>query len=293
MIIKYLLYKNSNRCIPDSLFHKLANYYLHIRNGIIPEAVHVNNPTTFNDKIISLKIKNRFPYGHILADKYEVRSFVSSTIGKKYLIPIVGLFDNVNYINYEKFPGKFVMKATQGSGWNIIVTDKSKLNIDNINSTLRKWLNMDYSVFGREWQYKKIKPRIIVEKYLDNSTENPLYDYKFFCFNGEPKYIQVDIDRNTNHTRNFYNLKWEKQPFSLLYQNSDKLITRPENLDEMILITKQLAKKLFKDLPFVRIDLYSYENKVYFGEITFHPEGGCAPFKPKKYNKILGDFLKL
>ena len=278
--------------LSDMSFFKISNYYLHLRHLFFPKNLDLKNPKTFNEKIIFLKLKNRFKDAHLLVDKYEVRNYITKIIGDKYLIPLIGVYDDVNDINFKALPKQCAIKANQSSGNNILVKDINQVDIEEVKKELEKWLKIDYSVFG-EWQYKGIKNKIVIEKYLHNTVDNPLLDYKFFCFNGEPKYIQVDIDRDTNHTRNFYDLDWVKVDFKILYPNCSRIIKQPKHLELMVRLVKLIAEDLRDRLPFVRVDFYDHNNEVYFGEITFHPEGGCGPIRPIQYDVILGNQLKL
>ena len=200
--------------------------------------------------------------------------------------------DNVESINFSELPSKFVLKANQSSAQNIIVRDLSILNLDIVKKTLNSWLNTDYENTG-EWQYDGIEKKILVEKFIENNAQNPLYDYKFFCFNGRSLFIQVDIDRETDHKRLFYDLNWIKQKFNILYETSNMELEKPVNLDEMITCANKIASDLLNKMPFVRVDLYDHNNEVKFGEITFHPDGGFGPVYPRNHDKKLGKFLKI
>ncbi len=244
----------------------------------------LENPRTLNEKIQWLKLYNRKKEYCEMADKFKVRTYVQRKIGKEYLIPLIGLYENMNEIDVVTLPNSFVMKATHGSGWNIICHEGEKLDWPKIKK-LKTWLKKNYYREGREWVYKHIKPAIICEEFLGWN----LYDYKLFCFNGNPKYIQVDVDRFCNHKRNVYDINWNRQDFSILYDQSEKAISRPVNLNEML----EIAKILSKNIPFVRIDLYLEQGQVYFGEMTFYPENGFAKISPEKYNILLGEELDL
>ena len=276
--MNYALLKIGKKVVSDRLYSHLANYYLHLRKKQIPTILNLDEPKTFNEKILFSKLNNRFEEGHLLADKFLVRDFVKYTLGEDYLISILGIYDNVESINTYNLPKKFVIKATQGSGWNIIVKDKDTFNWEEAKVTLTKWLNQDYSLYGREWQYNWETNKILIEKFLENNESSPLHDYKFFCFNGEPKYIQVDVDREKDHKRNFYDLQWNLQEFRLMYPNTEVVISKPKELEKMISLAKKVSGKLKDKMNFVRVDFYINEGKIYFGEITFHPDGGCAPF---------------
>jgi hypothetical protein len=290
--MKYRILKIVRCMLNAKNFSKLSHYYLHFRMLKIPKLLNLENPKTFNEKIIFLKLNNRFKGANILVDKYEVRKYVEKIIGLEYLIPLIAVYDKVEDIDFNILPKEFIMKANQSSGDNIIVRNKELINVEAIKVKLDFWLQIDYSVYG-EWQYKGIKNKIIIEELLPNSIDNPLLDYKFFCFNGKPVYVQVDVDRETNHTRNFYNLNWELMDFQILYPPCKREVLKPTNFLIMIDLVTKISRYLEDKMKFVRIDFYDHNDKVYFGEITFHPEGGCGPIRPKKYDLILGKKLIL
>ena len=273
-------------------FFHVNYYYIHLKTKKTPDILNINNPKTFTDKILHLKLYNRFKGANNLVDKFQVRSYIENVLGKSYLIPLIYHTDNVENINFSDLPKKFVLKANHSSAQNLIVKDSNALNFDLVKKTLNSWLNTDYENTG-EWQYDHISKKILVEKFLENDPDNPLYDYKFFCFNGKPLFIQVDIDRETNHKRIFYDLNWKKLKFNILYETSDLNLIKPINLDKMIICAQKIALDLLTNTPFVRVDLYDHNEEVKFGEITFHPEGGFGPVYPKKFNKHLGDLLQI
>lgn len=249
----------------------------------------LNPPVTFSEKIQWIKLRDRNPKYANLADKYAVRDYVRRTIGEFYLIPLVGVWERPEQIPFASLPEAFILKGTHGSGWNIICPDRDSIDVDSVRSSLHGWLSSDYYEVGREWVYKGIPPRIIAEELLITEDGSDLKDYKFFCFNGEPKYIQVDIDRQTDHRRLFYDLNWKRMPFSLGYPPSAEGVLPPENLQDMIAV----ARKLSEPLRFARVDLYSHGGRTLFGEITFYPGNGMEKFDPPEYDRILGDMLHL
>jgi hypothetical protein len=265
------------------------HWYLHKKLGATHKPLDLNCPSTFNEKINWLKVYHRFQGGHLLADKFTVRDFVTKTIGEQYLVPILGVYEEAEAIDFDSLPSSFVMKATHGSGWNIVCDDKSSLDQDAARRRLSEWLKYNYYYAGREWQYRDCKPRIICEEYLGGVSGPPLLDYKFFCFHGVPLYIQVDIDRYTKHTRNFYDVRWKRQPFSVLFPQSTREVEMPSQLDTML----DIARRLSAEMAFSRVDLYYQDGRILFGEITFHPGGGCEPFFPPEYDLKLGELLTL
>jgi hypothetical protein len=282
---KNLFFKSLNERAYNHVFY----YYLHIKKGAIPKILNLRNPTTFNEKIIWLKLNRRYLNAHILADKVLVKDIVRDTIGGKYVIPTIAVFDDISQVDLNKLPSAFVLKANHGSTWNIICEDKGKFDFENARNRLKSWLNTNYYDIGKEYQYGNIVPKVICEIYLENSKAKPLLDYKVFCFSGKPKFIQVDLDRFANHRRNFYDVNWNLMPFTTLYPMGDGALPKPECLDEMLFI----AERLSSGITFARIDLYYYNGSIYFGEITLHHGGGFEPFFPREYDRILGEHIDL
>jgi hypothetical protein len=248
---------------------------------------NLKTPKSFNEKILWLKLNYRTELGTQVADKFAVREWVSKKIGMDYLIPLIDVYPSPLNIDFDKLPEKFVLKPNHGSGMVILCNDKNKLDTNDSIKKLLSWEKMNYYYYGREWQYKGIKPLVVCEQMLESNE--PLADYKFFCFNGEPKYVQVDFDRFTRHTRCFYNMEWIKQPFALLYPYAEKNLEKPSTFEEM----KKIAKVLSQDFLFTRVDLYNLGDKIFFGEITLHPEGGNGPFQPAEHDQFLGKELEL
>lgn len=269
--------------LPDSLMLKLQ-YRIKLNRKL-----NINNPQRFTEKLQLYKMYYRNDTLHVCVDKYKVRSFVESK-GLKHILPnLYGLFDNVGEIDFIHLPNKFVMKCTDGGGGlNVILcNDKSKINILNTKQILLDWLSHKKLYGGREWAYNGLKPKIIIEEYLeDDSTSNKgLFDYKFFCFNGIPYYIVVDGERFIEHKRNFYDINWNLLKIKSDCPNFDLPIQKPENLKDLI----DVAKKLSTNFPFVRVDLYSVNNKIYFGELTFYPWSGYIQFEPDFFDFELGE----
>lgn len=247
------------------------------------------DPQTFNEKIQWLKLHYRDPLITKCSDKHAVRDYVEETIGKKYLIDLVGAWDKVADIDFSALPKKFVLKANNGSGTNLICHDKSKLDLSEIKEKLENWLKPEAShyFFSFEWGYKDVKPKIICEKLIENRTG--LTDYKFFCFNGKPRLLSVGSDRQSGLKLDFFDLDWNRLPFSRHFQNSPKLPKQPKHFDEMI----RLARKLSAPFPFVRVDFYEAKGGVMFGELTFYPGAGLTAFDPVEADYQLGNLLDL
>lgn len=266
---------------------KAVKKYYKSRSG---KELDLNNPQTFSQKQQWYKLNAKNPLMQKVADKYAVREYIEECGYKNLLNDLLGVYANPKDIDFDELPERFVIKAAHGSGFNIIVRDKSKLNIKQTKKMLSSWLRQNIYWSGREWVYKDMPRRIIIEKYLEDSSGG-LMDYKFFCFNGKPCFMQLEVGRYTEHnTRNFYDMDWNLLPFGKeMPHNPNINIPVPERFEEM----KQIAKDLCSPFQFVRVDLYEAEGKVYFGELTFFPAGGAPDFVPSEYDKIVGDMWEL
>lgn len=266
---------------------ELSDWFMHVRG----EKLELDNPVTYDQKIQWLKIFDSTPLKTQLTDKYLVREWVADKIGEKYLTKLLGVWDDFDDIDFDTLPDKFVLKATHGCGFNYIVTDKAAMNKSDARYKFKQWMKVNYAYrWGMEPQYKNIKPRIIAEEYLEND-DHDLYDYKIWCFGGEPKYIQFLSERNTNGLKMaFYDTKWNRQEFVYDHPRLNHEAEKPDNLDEML----EIAAKLAKDFCHVRVDLYHLNNgEIKFGEMTFTSCSGSCNWDPPEYNKILGDMITL
>jgi TupA-like ATPgrasp len=249
------------------------------------------NPKTFNDKLQWLKLYHRDPRLTQLVDKIAVRKYVEARVGPDLLNDLYGVWDNADAIDLSRLPDRFILKATHGSTWNILCQDKSKLDWDPIKLQLKEWLNSNYYFVCRERCYKHIRPRIVSERLLDDNSWDSPPDYRFFCFSGQPKIIQVDVTRCSSRQKKFYDLEWRQLPFTFgeKYPIYPGQIAPPENLEQLLLV----ARKLSEPFVFCRVDLYSVNGKAVFGELTFYPCGGFGKFVPESFNRVLGDYLQL
>lgn len=250
--------------------------------------LNLDNPKTFNEKINWMKLKYKNELATICADKYEVRGYLEKKGYKWLLNDLIGVYESVSDLDVDKLPDRFVLKATHGSGWNLIVKDKNSVNWFPWKLIMKSWLKQNFYYYGREWVYNNMKPRIICEKYLEDDN-GELLDYKVYCFNGEPKFVQVDVDRFGHHTANYYDINWNDMPFQYDDENSGRIINKPKNLEEIIKISRDLSK----DFPHVRVDFYEVNGRLYFGELTFFSASGTAKFNPEKYDEIIGSWLSL
>ena len=253
--------------------------------------INWKKPQTFNEKLQWLKVYDHNPEYTKMVDKYEAKKYVASIIGEEYIIPTLGVWNSVDDIDWDSLPNQFVLKCTHDSGGIVVVNDKKKLNMHETRVKISKSLSTEYYYQGREWPYKHVKPRVIVEQFMRDSVLDDIRDYKFFCFNGEPRYFKIDFDREVRHRANYYSINGELQKFGEVICPPDysKKLAMPQHLDEMV----EMAKRLSKNIPFVRVDFYEIDGNVYFGELTFYPAGGMGIFVPKQTDLEFGQLLIL
>ena len=271
--------------VPDNIYLKIMFKFR------IGYKLNLKEPKTFNEKLQWLKLYNRNPLYTKLVDKNDVRSFIKEKIGEEYLIPQIGVYNEVSEIDFSKLPEKFVLKCTHDSGGIVICKNREKLDLEKSKSKLEKHMKNNYFYWGREWPYKNVKPRIVCEEFIEDGKNEDLIDYKFMCFNGKVKCSFVCLNRNSKEGLNvdFYDREWNKMPFERHYKNSNITLEKPKQYEKMI----ELSEKLAKDFPFVRVDFYEVKEKIYFGELTFFPGSGLEEFRPEEYDKVLGDWLKI
>ena len=253
--------------------------------------INWENPQTFNEKLNWLKVYYHNPEITICADKYRSREFVSQRIGEGYLVKLFNVYDSPQEIDFNVLPNQFVLKTNWGSSQNIICKDKNSLDIDFVTKQLHEWLQPHSNYYFRclEWGYKNIPPKIICEEYLKELEENPKV-YKIFCFNGQPKVIQLVIDdKQPNETINYYDASWNYLDFKQGFPNNPLPQKQPEKLSQML----ELAAVLSKGFPFVRTDFFEIHNKLYYSEMTFYSDAGIDPFSPPEWDLKLGQFLTL
>ena len=237
--------------------------------------LNLENPKSFNEKLQWLKLYDRNPLYTKLVDKYKVREYISEKIGEDYLIPLLGVWDDPEEIDFDSLPNKFVLKCNHNSGLGMcICTDKSKIDIKKVKNELKSGLAQNYYLNGREWPYKNVQRKIIAEKYMVNdSNSNEFTDYKFFCFNGYVDCVMVCLDRSSGNPKfYFFDKDWNFKRYDQLglTMPEDFTIDKPKCIDEMF----EIASELSKGIPYVRVDLYQSYNKIFFGELTFYPDSG-------------------
>ena len=282
------------RHLPTPLFLRL-----YIRR-VFGHSIDLKHPKTFNEKLQYLKLHDHNPLYTQLADKYAVRAYVADKIGGEYLIPLIGVWDSPDEIDFDQLPEQFVLKATHDSGSIYVCRDKKTracvckdkkiIAFEDVKKQLAEALSRNFYCTSREWPYKNIRPRIICERYIAECDGADLKDHRFFCFDGTPKAVSIDIDTLTNHRRNFYNPQWERLPCALGYPAApDTVIPKPENFDDML----RIAGELSKGIPHVRVDLYNIGGKIYFAELTFFHANGSQKFTPPEWDVTFGDWLSL
>lgn len=285
VILKFL--RETSTLWPDELYIK-TRYFVHFGRKL-----NLDNPRTFNEKIQWLKLHYCPDDYSIMVDKIKAKEYVASIVGDEYIIPTLGVWDDADKVDFETLPDRFVIKCNHNSGLGTyICKEKSQMDVHNVRDGLRTGLKEKFYKMAHEMQYKNVKPMILAEQYMEDESGFELKDYKFFCFNGIVKFLKVDFDRFTGeHRANYYDLDWNILPFDevICPRNEKKIIQKPENFAKMI----DIAKALSKNLPFVRVDLYNINGKIYFGELTFTPNGGMGPFDPDSWDAIIGDYLVL
>lgn len=266
---------------------ELARWY----ESITGTPLDLENPKTHSEKIQWLKLYDSTPLKTRLADKYLVRNWVAEKIGEEYLIPLLGVWDSFDGIDFDALPNQFVLKANHGSGWNIIVRDKATLNKVDAKIKFDKWMKLNFAyVAGLELHYRDIIPKIIAEKYLENAN-GELPDYKFHCYSGRVEHIQCMTGRANHNTQEImYDYAWNPLPFVQSYPRHSKNFPKPPALERLI----ELAQTLSKGFCYVRVDFYVLDNgSIKFGEMTFTPGSGMRTWNPPEYNLQYGKLISL
>lgn len=285
-VIGRFLMKNYPKLMSDKFFIKV------LWKQSIGTKLNLDNPTTFNEKLQWLKLNNRDALLINLVDKNTAKRWVADRIGNEHVIPTLGVYDSVDEINLDALPEQFVLKCNHDCGSVLVCRNKSDFDIESAKKKLNDSLRKNYYWDSREWPYKKIKRCVIAEEFLADANASELCDYKVHCFNGVPKLVLVCKDRHseTGLTEDFFTEEWEhlalRRP---AHPNSKETIQRPEQLEEMM----SLSRELSKDFPFVRVDWYISNDRLYFGELTFFPASGMSPFVPDSYDNLFGSWLEL
>ena len=286
--INIIIFLNNKRLLilPDKIYLKI------LYKNIFNKKLNLDNPQTFNEKLQWLKLNDRNDIYTTMVDKDEAKRYVKKIIGAKYIIPTLGVYDDYDDINFDELPNQFVIKCTHDSGGLVICKDKRKFDKENSRKKINHCLKKNFYYDFREWPYKNIKPRIIVEKYIEDSNSK-LIDYKIQCINGKVDNIFLCIDRDSDEGVKYY--YFDKNWNYLNYCNYDNVnldkleLKKPENFDEMVLV----AEKLSNGFPEMRIDLYNVDGKIYFGEITLYTNAGFDTTITEEADEIMGKRLKL
>ena len=262
--------------------------YYKIKTG---KDLQLENPVTFNEKLQWLKLHDHNPLYTRMADKYESKIYFAEKIGDKYIIPTIGVYDDFDDINFDQLPNKFVLKTTHDSGGVIICKDKKSFDVNESRKKTTKWLKRNYYYNTREWPYKNIKPRLIIEEYLDAMDSVGLVEYKIFCFNGKPGVVLVckGNAHGNGRTNDFFDIEFNHLPVKGTYPNSKDSINKPEEYNELL----TLASKLSVGIPQVRVDFYVADGKIYIGETTFYHDAGCCLFDPPEWDMKFGKMIDL
>ncbi|HWZ65823.1 MAG TPA: ATP-grasp fold amidoligase family protein [Patescibacteria group bacterium] len=271
--------------LPDWLYVPLLFFKINKR---FP---NLRNPQRWSDKLQWLKLYGNLEQFALYADKYTARAYVEEKIGAQYLVPLLGVWDNFDDIPFDDLPKQFVLKVTHGCGYNYICKDKSTIDLPKLKVRITGWQKEDFYKQERELQYKPCVPRIICEVYLEDSATKDLPDYKIYCAKGQPKVIQVDNDRFVDHRSELLDLSWKRLDYVRVsnFGEIKNLPKKPKTLPTML----QIARELSADFPYVRVDLYSIGDKIYFGELTFTPGSGAVNIRPVSGDVEFGKLIDL
>lgn len=270
---------------PEKYLHKM--FYRRVGYPL-----NLDNPKTYNEKLQWLKLYWHHPLLPTLVDKYAVKDYVAMHIGEQFVIPTLGVWEDANDIDWDSLPHQFVLKCTHDSGGLILCQDKNKLDKKAARKQLKKCLSRNFYYSCFEWPYKHVKPRIIAEPYMSDSKSGELNDYKFFCFDGEVKALFIATERNKKGSEvkfDFFDKDFNHLPLRQGHPNSSFVIQKPSCFETM----KDLACKLSKDFPHVRVDFYEIDGQAYFGEMTFFHYAGWVKFDPQEWDNIFGNWLTL
>lgn len=284
MVIRDFVVCKIGKLIPDRAWIEIK-YFLRFK-----KRCNLKNPQTFNEKLQWLKLYDQRDEHTIMVDKYAMKEYVTKIVGPGHVVPVLGVWDRVEDIDFESLPNCFVLKVTHDCGGLVICKDKKNLAIAAAKAKLSAALKSDYYIRYREWPYKNVRPRIFAEAYMEDESGVELKDYKVFNFNGVPYCIQVDFDRFVSHKKNIYSTDWRYMELAYNFPTyPEHQIPRPEGLEKML----EIAAALSKEESFVRTDFYVVNGHVYVGEITFFPVSGYGRFFPEEYDLQFGSRIQL
>lgn len=282
------LLKSLFSILPDKVYIQLKFFY-HFK-----KFANLKNPKTFNEKIQWLKLHDRKDVYTTMVDKYDAKKYVADRIGSEYVIPAYGVWERFEDIDFDCLPDQFVLKTTHDCGGIVICRDKTSFDKKNAKVFLEKHLNFNYFKEGREWPYKNVKPRILAEKYMENEglNGNSLVDYKFYCFNGKPKFLYVSsgLENHATASISFLNLDWTFAEYERSdYKPLTRIPPKPLNYEKML----EICETMSQGVKFLRVDLYEVNGKIYSSELTFHPGSGFTRFKNDAHDVEIGNMLGL
>lgn len=289
----YIKCRNIQYAIATMISPKL-NTAMHYKE-VFGKKWDINNPITLNDWVLWLKFNTYWnnPVVKQCADKYRVREYIEKIKCSEILNDLIAVYEHIDDIEWDKLPNEFVIKLNVGCGYNIVVPDKTALDIEAEKKKLRKWMKEKYYLSHSEMQYKDVKQYIIVEKYLKPQKGVLPEDYKFYCYDGVVPYVMVCTERQAGSEPRFwyFNPQWEMQMLTkdALKYGKETVIEKPEGMDRAF----EYARKLSKGFPFVRVDLYIVDGKIYFGEFTFTPSAGLDGGRLKQTDELLGKYVKI
>ena len=274
------------KTMPDDIYLK------RVFKSYMGRTLDLENPKTYNEKLQWLKINERRPEFTMMVDKYKVRDYIKQVLGEEYLIPLLGVWDVPDAIDFNSLPDQFVLKCNHNSGRGMyICTNKKELDIRSVKKNLEKGLKEEYYYQGREWPYKDVPKKIIAEKYMIDPVTKDLRDYKFYCFNGKVKFVMINSDRNSDQPTkaDYFDRSFNWLDFQWGYEHSRIKPEKPHDFEKMI----EIAEKLSQNMKHVRIDLYYCANKIYFGEITFFDGSGFDKIEPIEWDYKIGSWIEL
>ncbi len=278
--------KEISKIFPDELYLKIK-YFIKLKRRL-----NLKNPSAFSEKLQWLKLNDRKDIYTTMVDKYEVKKYVSDIIGDEYIIPTIGIYNSFEEIDFDKLPNRFVMKCTHDSGGLVICKDKSNINMSEARKKINNCLKRNYYYGGREWPYKNVEPKIIIEEYMEDNNNISMRDYKFFCFDGKPKmmYISEGLENHSTASMSFFDMNFKlseckRKDYKLL----NYLPNKPKTFEKM----KKLSAILSKGIPHVRVDWYEINGRLYFGELTFYTCSGFIMFEDEKWDKMIGDWITI
>ena len=250
----------------------------------------LDDPKTLNEKMLWLQLHDRRPEYTMMSDKYLVKEWVAKMVGSEHVVPLIGVWDSVDDIPFDDLPDEYVLKCNHDCGSVIVKRAGETIDVKSVKEKLGNAMKRNYYYVGRVWGYKDIVPKVFAEKFIRSIDSELPKDYKFFCFNGEPKIILVNSDRGKNTKSDFYDVDWNRYPVKHIYPNTVSGVEKPAQFEEMM----RIARTLSAGIPHVRVDMYiDSDGTVFFGEMTFCSSSGKEPFEPEEYDRIFGEFCDL